>query len=67
MLTNNYLFQKNSVLSTGFNDLRQIVIFLDLNSEGDGSDDNKSIILFLGSVIVPMSVISAELYFVQIS
>ena len=41
--------------------------FLTSNSEGHGSHGNKSTILFLGSVNVPMSVISTKLHFVEIS
>ena len=37
------------------------------NSEGHFSHGNKDTILFLGSVNVPMFVISTKLYFVEIS
>ena len=45
----------------------KLSFFLTSNSEGHGSHDNKAIILFLGSVNVPMSAISIKLYFVGIS
>ena len=38
-----------------------------LNSEGHGSHGKKGTILILGSVNVPMSVISTNFYFVEIS
>ena len=56
------LFQKNSVLSTGFQYLKS-----NYQSEGHGSHGNNGTILFLGSVNVPLSVISANLIFVEIS
>ena len=44
----------------------KVSIFWTLNSESHASHDNKDIILFLGSVTFPMSVISTKLYFVEI-
>ena len=68
MLTNNYPFQKNSVLSKGFSMIKaKLSFFWTSNSEGHGSHGNKGTILFLGSVNVPMSVISTKLYFVEVS
>ena len=64
MLTNR--FKKNSVLSTGFQSLKPNCHFLS-NSESHGSHGNKGTILFLGSVNVPMSVISTKRYFVEVS
>ena len=55
MLTNNYPFQK--ILYR---------ISMISNSEGHGSHGNKGT-GFLGSVNVPMSVISKKLHFVEIS
>ena len=45
----------------------KLSFFLTSNSEGHGSHGNKGIILFLGSVNVPMSAISTKFYFVEIS
>ena len=45
----------------------KLSFFLTSNSEGHGSHRNKDTILFLGSVNVPLSVISTKLYFVKIS
>ena len=44
----------------------KLSFFRTSNSEGHGSHGNKGTILFLGSVNVPMSVISTKLYFVVI-
>ena len=44
----------------------KLSFFLTSNSESQGSHGNKDTILFLGSVNFPMSVISTELYFVEI-
>ena len=45
----------------------KLSFFRTSNLEGHGSHGNKGTILFLGSVNVPMSVISTKLYFVEIS
>ena len=45
----------------------KLSFFWTSNSEGHGSHGNKSTILFLDSVNVPMSAISTKLYFVKIS
>ena len=45
----------------------KLSFFWTSNSEGRGSHGNKGTILFLGSVNVPMSVISTKLYFVEVS
>ena len=45
----------------------KLSFFLTSNSEGHGSHGNMGTILILGSVNVPMSVISTKLYFVEIS
>ena len=67
MLTNNYPFQKNSVLSAGFQMNKSKPSFsLTSNSENHDSHGNKNTILFSGSVNFPMSVISTKLYFVEI-
>ena len=42
-------------------------MFLNFKLEGHGSHGNKGTILILGSVNVPMSVISTKFYFVEIS
>ena len=44
----------------------KLSFLLTSNSEGHGSHGNKGIILILGSVNFPMSVISTKLYFVEI-
>ena len=61
MLKNNYLFQKNSVLSTGFQWLKPNCHFSKLQIL-----KVRVPILFLGSVDFSMSVISTKLYFVEI-
>ena len=45
----------------------KLSFFLASNSEGHGSHDNKGTILLLGSVSVPVSVVSTKHYFVEIS
>ena len=45
----------------------KLSLFWTSNSEDHGSHGNKGTILFLGSVNIPMSVISTKLYFVEIS
>ena len=45
----------------------KLLFFFTSNSERHGSHGNNGTILFLGSVNVPMSVISTKLYFGEIS
>ena len=45
----------------------KLSFFLTSNSEGHGSHGNTGTILILGSVNVPMSVISTKRHFVEIS
>ena len=45
----------------------ELSFFLTTNSEGHGSHGNKDTILILGSLNVPMSVVSTEFHFVEIS
>ena len=62
------IFKRKSVLSAGFQCLKPNCNFSELQIQiGHGSHGNKGTILFLGSVNVPMSVISTKLYFVEIS
>ena len=62
MLANIYPFPKHSVVSKGFQLLKPDCNFSELHIQ-----KVMVTILFLGSVNVPMSVISTKLYFVEIS
>ena len=67
MLTNNIPFQNNSVLSNGFQSLKPNCHFFELQIEKVMVPMVTIVPLVLGSVNVPMSVISTKLYFFEIS
>ena len=67
MLPNNYPFKKNMFLVQILMIKATLSFFLTSNSEGHGSHGDKGTILFLGSVNLPMFVMSTKLYFVEIS